>query len=69
MGQTLDLSGATLPLSAKGLQAVQGGTGWFETATVQDEPLLIYSQSYIGRRRRHRDRAGGLSRSPSPSSR
>jgi len=45
-GQTLDLSGATLPLSARGLQSVQAGEGWFETSTVQDEPLLIYSQLY-----------------------
>jgi signal transduction histidine kinase len=45
-GQTLDLSGATLPLSAAGLAAVQAGTGWFETATVQDEPLLIYSRLF-----------------------
>ncbi len=43
-GQSLDLSGATLPLSDKGLIAVQAGEGWFETGTVQDEPLLIYSQ-------------------------
>ena len=48
-GQTFDLSGATLPLSEKGLQAVLGDTGWYETATVQDEPLLIYSQLNIGR--------------------
>ena len=47
-GQTLDLSGTTLPLSAKGLQAVLSDTGWYETATVQDEPLLIYSQLNIG---------------------
>ena len=47
-GQTFDLSGATLPLSAKGLQAVLDDTGWYETATVQDEPLLIYSQLNIG---------------------
>lgn len=47
-GQTLDLSGATLPLSDRGLAAVQGGEGWFETATVQDEPLLIYSQLRTG---------------------
>lgn len=43
-GQTLDLSGMTLPLSDKGLEAVLAGAGWFETATVQDEPLLIYSK-------------------------
>lgn len=42
-GQTLDLSGANLPLSDAGLQSVQGGSGWFETAQVQEEPLLIYS--------------------------
>lgn len=47
-GQTFDLSGVTLPLSDKGLAAVQAGEGWFETATVQDEPLLIYSQRYTG---------------------
>lgn len=46
-GQTLDLSGATLPLSEKGLATVLSGAGWFETATVQDEPLLIYSQRFI----------------------
>ncbi len=45
-GQTLDLNGVTLPLSEKGLQAVQGGAGWFETATVQNEPLLIYSERF-----------------------
>lgn len=47
-GQTLDLSGTTLPLSDKGLAAVQAGAGWFETAWVQDEPLLIYSQRFAG---------------------
>ena len=47
-GQTLDLSGATLPLSDAGLAAVQAGAGWFETVTVQEEPLLIYSQRYSG---------------------
>ncbi|MCX7708140.1 MAG: hypothetical protein N2204_09045, partial [Anaerolineae bacterium] len=45
-GQTLDLSGVTLPLSDKGLEAARAGAGWFETALVQDEPLLIYSQRY-----------------------
>ncbi len=45
-GQTLDLSGATLPLSDAGLAAVQGGAGWFETVTVQNEPLLIFSQRF-----------------------
>ncbi len=43
-GQTLDLSGTPLPLSQRGLAAVQDGDFWFETATVQDEPLLIYTQ-------------------------
>lgn len=43
-GQSLDLSGTTLPLSEKALAAVQAGEGWFETATVESEPLLIYSQ-------------------------
>jgi two-component system OmpR family sensor kinase len=44
--QSPDLSDTTLPLSDKGLQAVQNGTGWFETAQVQDQPLLIYSQPF-----------------------
>ncbi len=43
-GQSLDLSGVTLPLGEKGLAAVRAGEGWFETATVEEEPLLIYSQ-------------------------
>jgi two-component system OmpR family sensor kinase len=43
MGQTPDLSGTTLPLSAQGLEAVQGGSSWYETAQVDNEPLLIYS--------------------------
>jgi two-component system, OmpR family, sensor kinase len=47
-GQTFDLNGATLPLSETGLAAVRSGGGWFEAATVQDEPLLIYSQVYAG---------------------
>ncbi len=47
-GQTFDLSGVTLPLSDKGLAVVQAGEGWFETVSVQDEPLLIYSQLYVG---------------------
>jgi signal transduction histidine kinase len=47
IGQTLDLSGVSLPLSQRGLQTVQGGASWFETTQVQDEPLLIYSQPFI----------------------
>ncbi len=42
--QTPDLSGTTLPLSDAGLSAVKNGTGWFEAAQVQDQPLLIYSE-------------------------
>jgi len=45
-GRTYDLTGETLPLSEKGLQAVLSGAGWFETAQVQEQPLLIYSQSF-----------------------
>ena len=45
-GQTYDLSGTSLPLSPKGLQAVQNGSGWFETATVQEQPLLVYSEPF-----------------------
>lgn len=40
---TGDLSGVTLPLSAAALKAVQNGQGWFETADVENQPLLIYS--------------------------
>ena len=45
-GRTLDLSDTTLPLSERGLETVQHGLGWFETAQVDDQPLLIYSRSY-----------------------
>ncbi len=41
-----DLGDVTLPLSAQGLRAVQNGTGWFETARVEDQPVLIYSRSF-----------------------
>jgi two-component system, OmpR family, sensor kinase len=40
-----DLGDTTLPLSSQGLDAVRNGRDWFETALVQDEPLLIYSRS------------------------
>jgi len=49
MGRTPDLSGVTLPLSDKGLAAVQGGSAWYETAQVDNEPLLIYSQPHTSR--------------------
>ncbi len=45
-GRTLDLTDAAFPLSQRGLQTVQSGTGWYETAQVQDQPLLIYSQLF-----------------------
>ena len=45
-GQSPDLSGTTLPLSQEGLAAVQDGKGWFETAQVDEEPLLTYSLRY-----------------------
>jgi two-component system OmpR family sensor kinase len=32
-----------LPLSVKGLQALQAGREWWESDTVQDQPMLIYS--------------------------
>lgn len=47
VGRTGDLSDTPLPLSASGLQAVQSGQSWIETASVQDEPLLIYSQPVV----------------------
>lgn len=39
--------GDALPLSAEGLQALQSGTDWFETDTVSDETMLIYSRPVI----------------------
>ncbi|MCX7839730.1 MAG: HAMP domain-containing histidine kinase [Anaerolineae bacterium] len=42
--RSADLSDTTLPLSDAGWRAVQSGAPWFETAIVDDEPLLIYSQ-------------------------
>jgi two-component system OmpR family sensor kinase len=44
--RTYDLSEASLPLSPNGLRAVQNGTEWFETAQVDDQSVLIYSQSF-----------------------
>ena len=46
LSRTFDLSDVTLPLSSKGLSAVQTGAGWFETAQVEDQPVLIYSKSF-----------------------
>ncbi len=46
LSRTFDLGDVTLPLSQKGLSTVQNGTGWFETAQVEDQPVLIYSQSF-----------------------
>jgi len=42
--RTSDLSNAVLPLSSNGLRAVQDGMGWFETAQVEDQLVLIYSR-------------------------
>jgi two-component system OmpR family sensor kinase len=44
VSRTADLTDVTLPLSANGLKTVQGGASWYETAQVDNEPLLIYSQ-------------------------
>jgi signal transduction histidine kinase len=49
--RTADLGGVTLPLSDAGLRAVQDGSIWVETAQVENEPLLIYSQPVIARDR------------------
>lgn len=46
-GRTFDLSDTSLPLSPQGLAIVQGGNVWFETAQVEDQPLLIYSQLVV----------------------
>ncbi|MEP7200756.1 MAG: HAMP domain-containing sensor histidine kinase, partial [Chloroflexota bacterium] len=45
--RTMDLGTTTLPLSDAGLRAAQIGTTWSETAVVEDEPLLIYSQPIL----------------------
>lgn len=42
--RTADLGETTLPLSEAGLRALQSGIPWNETAIVDDDPLLIYSQ-------------------------
>lgn len=44
VARTYDLADVTLPLSADGLAAAQNGAPWYETAQVENEPLLIYSQ-------------------------
>ena len=36
-----------LPLSVEGLQAVQNQQDWYETATISDEEMLIYSRPVI----------------------
>lgn len=42
--RTADLNDTMLPLSDAGLRAVQTGRAWIETANVDGDPLLIYSQ-------------------------
>ena len=46
LSRTFDLGDVTLPLSLKGLSTVQSGTGWFETAQAEEQPVLIYSQPF-----------------------
>ncbi len=45
--RTADLGDTILPLSEAGLHAAQNGSAWVESAQVEDEPLLIYSQPVI----------------------
>ncbi len=40
-------SDETLPLSAEGLQAAQNQQDWWETATVQEQNLLIYTRPVV----------------------
>ncbi len=47
VGRTLDLNASELPLSEAGLQAVKAGEGYFETALVEDQPVMVYSLPYI----------------------
>jgi signal transduction histidine kinase len=51
LARTPDLSEATLPLSQAGLAAIvaRPEMGWFETAVVEEQPLLIYSRSIAPR--------------------
>lgn len=51
LARTADLGDTTLPLSDAGLRAVRAGTAWIETADVEGEPLLIYSQALMGQGR------------------
>jgi signal transduction histidine kinase len=44
IARTGDLSGTTLPLTEMGLDSVQKGATWFETAQVDNEPLLIFTR-------------------------
>jgi two-component system OmpR family sensor kinase len=46
LARTYDLNGATLPLTNLGLREVQSGRGYFETATVQEQELMIYSHAF-----------------------
>jgi signal transduction histidine kinase len=46
LAHSRDLGDVLLPLSARGLVMVQNGAPWYETATVETEPLLIYSRSF-----------------------
>jgi len=46
IARSLDLSSTSLPLSDEGLRIVQSGSGWFETAQVEEQPLLIHSRRY-----------------------
>jgi signal transduction histidine kinase len=45
--RTPDLGESTLPLSDAGLRTVQSGKAWTETAQVDNESLLIYSQPIL----------------------
>jgi signal transduction histidine kinase len=51
IARTPDLADTPLPLSDAGLRAAQNGTPWIETAQVDGDPLLIYSQPVIAQSR------------------
>ncbi len=46
--RTADLGSTTLPLTEAGLRSVQNGSPWVESAQVDSELLLIYSQVFLG---------------------
>jgi len=47
LSRSENLQEVTLPLSRAGLQAVRGGESWVETASIEDERLMVYSAPVV----------------------